>query len=822
MPGSSTNDGSGKQPQIRFNITRATGSIPETSTLQDQTNSVESAGSDSPNAAPSTTTNQSPQQQAPGTTVITSPQNTKKPAESAEPAKPTSPYIYDHKKVQEAFKEAKKVAEKIGALRNGPEWSPNMTPELLLEKIGKSNDNSSKTYYVGDPQIPDGCYDDDLNREIWDGKSLRHDSEKYGCGEFQTSWELFAKYYLENIGNEKRRTSIVQQLLACCSADNKLVFTVFEWGGKSSSDGKVKLTEEGMISGIECLLQGFTIEWMKECLRRHECSVRIICHSFSRFRYGCVMLEKPEKQIVIYPDDVCDDEHIDQLFLIDNPSWKGGIIRYKYLYRYIIFKYDDSGNTDDILTEWGNTLAYFLRLLDQDQIITWENLIKGEIKEDITINGKEYSKGTKYKDILKDSKEIYSDYKKSLLDKMTESLEAINTGQQINSLEKLVSEYSELCECPIVKDMDNQYQAKFLLNFKEKLKNEELENKELYYLFNDFERTCRGICLPKKLQSALKKIWDKKISLLQEEGKISPADVPQNVSVKNISDAKEKLVEIKSIKDKEKRKEELLKILGGERVNRSYYDAKLYSLKGYTSSNSAIETFEEVWNIEGKDIKNSSINAAIMCVIAAMTGKNNLVCPYKQEIYDDNDQKVRNAYEDLFEEICDPIEQTTEGKSKGTVCTKIDQLLWRRLKKFGNKTRSMDCDKDLKKLQKKAAREDIKYISDKINLTDEEQTDIDSSNAKKIIQGIFKDSEIELQYRPLAALCKILKDNKNESTAKTIITQYYIHKLHKFARNNEGIKPMCEVIENIIFNRWGCERERKRDKFKKFFKREKT
>lgn len=33
---------------------------------------------------------------------------------------------------------------------------------------------------------------------------------------------------------------------------------------------------------------------------------------------------------------------------------------------------------------------------------------------------------------------------------------------------------------------------------------------------------------------------------------------------------------------------------------------------------------------------------------------------------------------------------------------------------------------------------------------------------------------------------------------------------------------MCEVIENIIFNRWGCERERKRDKFKKFFKREKT
>lgn len=53
-----------KQPQIRFNITRVTGSIPETSTLQDQTNSVESAGSDSPNSAPSTTTNQSPQQQA--------------------------------------------------------------------------------------------------------------------------------------------------------------------------------------------------------------------------------------------------------------------------------------------------------------------------------------------------------------------------------------------------------------------------------------------------------------------------------------------------------------------------------------------------------------------------------------------------------------------------------------------------------------------------------------------------------------------------------------------------------------------------------------
>lgn len=74
MPGSSTNDESGKQPQIRFNITRVTGSIPKTSTLQDQTNSVESAGSDSPNAAPSTTTNQSPQQQATiGTAELPSP-----------------------------------------------------------------------------------------------------------------------------------------------------------------------------------------------------------------------------------------------------------------------------------------------------------------------------------------------------------------------------------------------------------------------------------------------------------------------------------------------------------------------------------------------------------------------------------------------------------------------------------------------------------------------------------------------------------------------------------------------------------------------------
>lgn len=226
--------------------------------------------------------------------------------------------------------------------------------------------------------------------------------------------------------------------------------------------------------------------------------------------------------------------------------------------------------------------------------------------------------------------------------------------------------------------------------------------------------------------------------------------------------------------------------------------------------------FTNVWDGNGENCGKDELNGALMYAISAINETDNLFLPSKSNRTSDD---VRQAYNELYAEI---FTATKEEINDENTEKDINDPLINRLKTYGNKIKELNPPNDLLRI-KKQIRTPIKYIN--IDGSDSEGSDdsekINLKNAKSQLHAIFEDTKIKkLKHRPLAALCKILKDNRNASTAKTIITKYYIHELHKFAKKRKDTAPMCQAIERIIFNRWGL--KRKRDKVKTFFKREKT
>lgn len=233
-----------------------------------------------------------------------------------------------------------------------------------------------------------------------------------------------------------------------------------------------------------------------------------------------------------------------------------------------------------------------------------------------------------------------------------------------------------------------------------------------------------------------------------------------------------------------------------------------YSVKGDTLKDRQInfqqtkKTFTDVWDGNGESYTKKQLNDALMFAISAINDTNNLLLPSKQQ-----DAEIRQAYNELFADIFTAVKDSTTDASAN------DDLL-RRLQTYCQKpNQTLDPKKDLLRI-KKLVRKPIKYIN---KTESEDQAKIDLKYARSELHAIFDDTEIKIHYRPLAALCRILKDSPNKKTFENILKKYYIHELHKFGRKYPDTKTMCETIDLIISNRWGL--KRKRDTVKSFFKR---
>lgn len=234
--------------------------------------------------------------------------------------------------------------------------------------------------------------------------------------------------------------------------------------------------------------------------------------------------------------------------------------------------------------------------------------------------------------------------------------------------------------------------------------------------------------------------------------------------------------------------------------DRFYYD-KYYTTR-QISFEKAQKIFTDVWNGNGENYSKETLNDALMFAISAINDTNNLLLPNNTQ-----DATIKKAYNELFAEIFTAVKDL-ENDAPTT------DALVNKLKAYGKKTtKPLDPKKDLLRI-KKLVRTPIKYIN---KTESKDLAKIDLKNARSELHEIFDDNTIKIQYRPLAALCKILKDNPEKKDSENILKKYYIHELHKFGRKHTEAKTMCDTINLILSNRWGL--KRKRDKVKSFFKR---
>lgn len=241
-----------------------------------------------------------------------------------------------------------------------------------------------------------------------------------------------------------------------------------------------------------------------------------------------------------------------------------------------------------------------------------------------------------------------------------------------------------------------------------------------------------------------------------------------------------------------------------ETTSKYYYSKKGETLEGHRINfNQTQKTFTDVWDGNGEDYTKEQLNDALMFAISAINDTDNLLLPYKTQ-----DAKIKNAYNELFAKIFTAVEDPDNDTPK-------QDALIQRLTTYSQKAnKPLDPKKDLLRI-KKLVRTPIKYIN---KTESNEQTTINLKNARSELHAIFKDTEIKkLPQRPLAALCKILKDNPEKKDSENILKKYYIHELHKFGRKHPEGLEMCKTIDLILSNRWGL--KRKRDTVKSFFKR---
>lgn len=256
----------------------------------------------------------------------------------------------------------------------------------------------------------------------------------------------------------------------------------------------------------------------------------------------------------------------------------------------------------------------------------------------------------------------------------------------------------------------------------------------------------------------------------------------------------------------EKSKHELKRMKGKADFETQMTSDRFYYDKYYTtrqiSFGDAQKIFTDVWDGNGEAYEKEQLNDALMFAISAINDTDNLILPNNTQ-----DATIKNAYNELFAEIFTAVKDLENDAS-------TTNALVNKLKAYGQKTnKPLDPKKDLLRI-KKLIRTPIKYI----NKTESKDLDkIDLKNARSELHEIFDDNTIKIQYRPLAALCKILKDNPGKKDSENILKKYYIHELHKFGRKHTEAKTMCETIDLILSNRWGL--KRKRDTVKSFFKR---